>query len=289
MGLADSVKEKGEKGARLVRRVYYTSGLREAHIRYHGLRLRAVNGRVRNGAGIALYVDPDDRRGRLMSRYHGKFDTDAVGLWNHLYTRLDSSVLLDVGANYGEVSLSRRYPAGTIIHLIEVNEAVLRRLRRSASRLDADVRIHEWAASDRGGEATFHIAPRHSGLGSLDLDIEGATVNVTLRRIDEAIEVPTGARLLFKIDVEGHELPVLRGMQNLLARCDEWAGFCEASHLSEADAAELLDRFAVHSVEPETWRLVRAHQPSEILSPGDGFTKDVVLAPPSGLPAGLQT
>ncbi len=85
--------------------------------------------------------------------------------------------------------------------------------------LPANVRVHNLAASDAVGEATLSIAdgPRGSeGRGTLNLDGR-ATIKYPVKTValDDLDLKNVG---FVKIDVEGHELAVLRGAAKLLRR-----------------------------------------------------------------------
>lgn len=122
---------------------------------------------------------------------------------------------LDVGAWYGPWSywLARCFAR---VHAFEPNPDLARSLTRG---LPSNVSVHPVAASDQSGTAQLTVPLGGRGtegrarLGHLDDG--GRPVTVETRRLDdfgfEDVRV-------VKIDVEGHELDVLRGAQDLLAR-----------------------------------------------------------------------
>lgn len=268
----------------LVHEVYDRTPLVRLHLAWCGIRLALNGGRVRNRAGVTLFVDRGDERGRRLAARRGRCDKDAVGLWNALCDAYRPDVVVDVGANYGEVVLSRSYGASTAVHLVEPSPAVLPFLLRSAARFPHRVLVHQVAASDQAVVAPFRIPTTSSGLASLVHDVDGADVTVECRRVDDLVVCPEGATLVFKIDVEGHERAALDGMRRLLDAAHEWIGFCEGMHLRPADAAALLEDFDVYIVEPETWRLTPVLDAADVVRPPLGHMKDVVLcrrgAPP---------
>ena len=136
-------------------------------------------------------------------------------------------VAIDVGANVGihACALARVVgPHGRVIALEPVS-TLAGRLRANCVLNDLrNVEVVEKAASSRTGtEVFFSAAPSEAnqGQGSLYERTELVQVpqEVELETVDSIIEARGIARLrLVKIDVEGHELAVLRGMENAL-RC----------------------------------------------------------------------
>ena len=88
-----------------------------------------------------MFVDPTNRRGRRVRRRIGVSSSHNMELWRQIVQSGSWQTVLDIGANYGEVALSTRYPAGATIHLFEPNPylredaaASMRRLRYSGKR-----------------------------------------------------------------------------------------------------------------------------------------------------------
>jgi FkbM family methyltransferase len=126
---------------------------------------------------------------------------------------------LDVGANKGIYTyLCRKYCER--VYAVEAHPELARQLRRSFHR---KVQVLQYALSDNAGTATIHV-PMVSGKqvdtrGSLETrSVEGyafKSIEVTTRRLDDLALRDVG---FLKIDVEGHELSVLRGAMGFLER-----------------------------------------------------------------------
>ena len=84
------------------------------------------------------------------------------------------------------------------------------------------VSVHPFAVSDAAGSFALNIAPDTNRGGSrLDTDhVEGfaGTCMVQAKRMDDLWD-GFAAPIIAKIDVEGHEEKVLRGMETMLAAC----------------------------------------------------------------------
>ncbi|WP_326556107.1 FkbM family methyltransferase [Micromonospora sp. NBC_01796] len=230
----------------VLRQAFHISGGQRVRIVAQRTALRARSGAFRNEIGVRMHADPTDIRGVLLAMYHGNLDRSAVATWRRLAEELRPTVALDIGANYGEVAFSTRYHQRLRqLHLVEPNPAVLHRLRETVRHSGADypdIVLHEGAASDESGTArlNFHT---HSGVSSLRLPSDRG-VSVDCFRLDERITLDPDDSLLFKIDVEGHELAALEGMAGLL-RGRQVAGICEVMHADDELLEFLCDHFAV--------------------------------------------
>ncbi len=130
---------------------------------------------------------------------------------------------LDVGANHGAFALmacSLVGPEGAVYAFEPQPElaGLLQACFQANSFWNAGV--HQVALSDHAGTTTFYI-PVHSGCAGVYRDFSGKGAHrelaVPLVTLDEHIKtLHAPAKLFIKLDVEGSELPFLRGAQDTL-------------------------------------------------------------------------
>ena len=130
-------------------------------------------------------------------------------------------VVYDVGANIGLVSLALALHGADKAPALHAFEPEPENARALRANLEANavrsVTVHELALGDRQGSVTLYV-DRRVGAGSHSLIPRpglGARTEVELARADE-VAGRLGAPRMVKIDVEGAEHAVLRGMERLL-------------------------------------------------------------------------
>jgi FkbM family methyltransferase len=251
----------------VLRHAYYQSGVRRAHLGAHRAVLRARSGAIRNDIGVLLHADPADERGALLAMKRGVLDRSAVAIWRRIAAEERPSVAIDVGANYGEVAFSTRYQGLRELHLVEPNPAVLHWLNetvRGVAGTFPPVVVHAGAASAAAGSARLDLDNGYSGTASLGSGPGhggsglghsggggaghsggGGGPEVECFRLDERIAVADDDSLLFKVDVEGHELAALVGMSGLFDG-RRAVGICEVLHADEELVSYLCDTFDVY-------------------------------------------
>lgn len=129
----------------------------------------------------------------------------------------DDGVFYDVGSNFGYFSLNMAVRPGFCgqIHAFEPNpraHADLNSLIRQANMTET-ISAHDCALSDHHGSQRLRIDSAHTALAKLADNGEGIYVEVETL---DGLEAP--APHVIKVDVEGHELPVLRGGEEMLRR-----------------------------------------------------------------------
>lgn len=188
-------------------------------------------------SGRVIHVDPSEPRGWKIIRGLGVGNQPSViAMWIRAIEVLDPTVAIDVGVNYGEILLSGDYRGCRAVMAIEANPTLRPIIERSlAVHPDRSrITLHQILASDEdGGTATLRIDPAWSGTASTTLtEGRGAQKllsHVVPTRTLDALCPPAGSpdRLLFKIDAEGWEPQVLRGMSRLLTTAEEVVGLVE--------------------------------------------------------------
>lgn len=127
-------------------------------------------------------------------------------------------VFIDVGANSGYYSLMAASILGTDKSVIslEPNKKAFTRLARNVelNSFENRIRALNVGASDETKQGTLYLSAEEDGLSSL-VKITPKTSKIDLIRLD-SIFVDIPERFVCKIDVEGYELNVLKGMTKLL-------------------------------------------------------------------------
>lgn len=132
---------------------------------------------------------------------------------------------IDIGAHKGAYTfwLARRVGRGGTVVSVEPQQRVAAGLEQSVAAWGMrQVRVINAAASNRAGQGTINI-PRDSthgaSMGALDADRAVDVTPVRLVTIDELVGEHALARLDFvKIDAEGHEIEIVEGGLDAIAR-----------------------------------------------------------------------
>lgn len=169
--------------------------------------------------GAPLHINTRDEIGlwRAARSAEGNviFRDEAASLLNLALVLQPGDVFIDIGANVGLYSSVlaryRHLSAASKFIAIEANPGTAGRLRRSLA--GANVEVLNIGASDRATELAFA-----SGVTSGVFKVAPAgqcdgLINIRCERLD-ALPLPLGD-LVLKIDVEEHELPVLKGAARL--------------------------------------------------------------------------
>jgi len=146
-----------------------------------------------------------------------------------LLARLPVTVAWDIGANVGAWSLflAGLHPQMQVISFEPDPENVrLLELNRKRNQIDRIV-IRELALSDSSGKTTFYADRlsgstgsliRNDGFTEVMFGVKRRPINVQMSTIDAEVAGGTQPPEFIKIDVEGHELSVLRGARETLSK-----------------------------------------------------------------------
>jgi FkbM family methyltransferase len=182
-------------------------------------------------------------------------------LLSKLVTRLDHRTLIDVGAEQGALSAGMLDAGVQELHAFEPHPTNADALR---ARFDGDdrVTIHAYAVSDRDGAGELHVSRRgdgtplpfgHTLLEPVDTDEIGwaESMTVTLRSLQSLIddgEIPDRVGIL-KIDTEGHDLSVIKGMGRLTAdvvMVEHWTDLPQGLGVCPWTTRDLLEALEPH-------------------------------------------
>ena len=152
------------------------------------------------------------------------WEKKTMSIWSELVQRAD--VIFDIGANTGLYALvARTLQPKAEIHCFEPVKGTFRLLQKNMERNQFDCHLHEIALSDQTGEATIYlkkgtdfaysVTVNKNTLDSADVD----AVTIRTQTIADFIEEQQLEHIsLMKIDVETHEVEVLKGMGDYLNR-----------------------------------------------------------------------
>jgi|LakMenEpi03Aug12_release.lakeMendotaPanAssembly.Ray.scaffolds.fasta_scaffold299146_1 FkbM family methyltransferase len=182
-----------------------------------------------NGIGLThlvdetpIYINTDDFGCPSNFINGGKYEEE----YYHLLAsfRNPETVFLDIGANLGVFSLrfSKIIKKGKII-AFEPNPTIYKLLSRSIhlNGLSNVIKSYNYGASDKNFEGFLSVPSNHAGGASISENFNGTEgFNISAKVLDELLSDLDHFDIA-KIDVEGHELNVLKGMSKLLARSKE--------------------------------------------------------------------
>lgn len=170
----------------------------------------------RNFGEFRLYLDPflPGISGRLLRA--GAREEAFMSLLRREVT--EGMTVLDIGANVGYTTMTLASIVGPAGHVfaVEPDPRNLKLLRGSIrlNRWDERVSVHPCAVSDRDATAAFRIA-RRSNLNSLDMTHhtrDANTIEIPVVSLDSFFRDRPPPNFI-KMDIEGHEVNVLRGFE----------------------------------------------------------------------------
>lgn len=132
-----------------------------------------------------------------------------------------ADVFFDIGANWGSFSLCAARAGCRRVEAFEPNRKVFGTLAANILLNDYQDRIRAWniAAGARDESGYLSIDPRATDVSSLSPERMPEKWNYTdrqdclIRRVDSLLPV-SGQSVFIKIDVEGHEIEVLKGLSD---------------------------------------------------------------------------
>jgi len=208
------------------------------------------------------FVDPDDLIITPQMIVYRQWEASLSEFVSRLCT--PDTIMVDVGANFGYFTCL----AGTLIgphgsgrvFAFEPNPKLARLLRTNCeiNWSMAPITVHQAAVADFTGSAHLQIPTSHGANATLSQLAPGSdaqSVEVDIVRIDDIIPVDLKVDLL-KIDVEGHELKVLLGAQETIARSPdirivmEWSmPQIRDAGIDPADIVSVIDGFACYNAD----------------------------------------
>ena len=222
---------------------------------------------VTNGAGHRLYLDPRDARAESLVAHAGDVNPDSLLTWKLALAQGPWDLVVDVGANYGEMIANADLSDAARIVAFEPNPGLLPFLNRTARELPWDVEVEPVAlGNSEAGTALLTVDLDWSGSSTLKsgaelhfADHNTTTSEVPVTTLDAFLRGVPIDRMCVKIDVEGAELDVLLGASGTLDRVLDALVMIEILHLSVQEIAMLARRYPMFVLDTADQRLVRVH------------------------------
>lgn len=184
-------------------------------------------GKYKNINGVMFDIDPDFDP-VIKSMFFGCYEMETTEVMKGALKKGD--IFIDVGANIGYFSAIGASLVGKIgqVHSFEPVPQYFQRLGKMAS-MNSGYRImtNQCALGEESCKAKVDITSRQNigwntmVPGLMNHALRKESIEVPVIRLDQYIEEKgLGEIALIKIDVEGFEFPVLKGLSNYLASAD---------------------------------------------------------------------
>lgn len=151
--------------------------------------------------------------------FYDDFEREQLDYLLSAARRLQCRTFVDVGANIGYYTVKAK-ASGLFSRLLafepDVRNADQLRANLFLNGLSGAVELHPVALSDRTGKVRF-VSFAETSTGQSRISAEEGDTEIEAVRFDELVRLD-GEHVLVKIDVEGHELSVVKGMGELLGR-----------------------------------------------------------------------
>ena len=199
---------------------------------WHHIDLIRTHSATYLGNGVALTYLPDqtpvlvntpDYYGPLNLINGGRYEEENIDL---LFSFVDdhTHTFVDAGANLGYFSLrmaERLRQHGKVLAFEpHPRMAELTRYNAIINGLEPVVTVHQFGLSDVEADVDFSFPKGHMGggvIGNAGQPERFDSIRSRVQRLDDVLDADATVDLM-KIDVEGHEPAVLRGMQRIMAR-----------------------------------------------------------------------
>jgi FkbM family methyltransferase len=202
--------------------------------------------------GLLYYIDPTDTIIAPQMLIYRQWEADLTRLINALLE--DATTFVDVGANFGYFSClaAKRLadkPQASVI-AVEPNPHLIKLLKRNAeiNWSLAPIKVIEAAAGEAAGPVTLFIPAEHGANGGLTNVDQALQVKVDMIRLDDIIS-PGLTVDVMKVDVEGHELGVLKGAADIIQRSPDIKIIVEWSPNQMRDAGVKVEEFKSFMIE----------------------------------------
>jgi FkbM family methyltransferase len=188
--------------------------------------------------GHKLILPFRDKRTHEISRFGVEGPDCEIRLARHYVRTLnETSVFFDIGANFGYFTAIGEV-SGARVSAFEANEKLYEILKMNFPARGTDI-VNALITDDEGGAADFYLVQGNEGRSTAKTEIakqltaQGMSISKSAMRtmtIDGYVEQTRRVPTHVKIDVEGSEHDVLRGMEDTLRRhCPEivtevWGG-----------------------------------------------------------------
>ena len=191
-----------------------------------------------HGSPHWIYIDPADPcaiKKVVHEPLRGKVSDNLI-FWRDFTAHLKPDLIVDVGLNYGECLFGTDYGSTVRMFGFEANPRLIPHLERSRKSHPAGERmtITHCLVSDAPAEGVpFLVNPDWSGSSSAVRELndrpEALEFKLPARTIDSVVPegLSQGAKLLFKMDIEGYESRALKGFVDTLGRVSLAVGFIE--------------------------------------------------------------
>ncbi|MDL4843072.1 FkbM family methyltransferase [Aquibacillus rhizosphaerae] len=205
-------------------------------IKYKTLKIHKIPQKITLPSARILYVNAKENRGRALLISNGTTQKRLHHFWTHAVKEYRPDLVIDVGVNYGECIFSATYPLESNIIGIEANRNLLKYINRSkdAHPNKAQISIINAIASDKELDENFFYIDKHwSGTSTASYIPKHSLVekvpvsSITIDGFLDKDKNRSYRSVLFKVDVEGYEAFVLKGMTNLITNSPSLLGFIE--------------------------------------------------------------
>lgn len=193
-----------------------------------------VRSAVTNARGHTIYLLEGDQRAAALANAGGSLTPSTLAMWQQVLASQPWELVVDVGANYGEMLLGVDLPAGAKIAAFEPEPRIRACLDRSLAEAGLTVDVRSEAVSATAGVASFFVDVAWSGTSRLAATGPAGDglreEEVTTTTLDLALLDSTARTACIKIDVEGAEDLVLAGASSWFNRLDDVALVVEILH-----------------------------------------------------------
>ena len=247
-----------------------------------------------------LYADWNEPRGKAILIGNAKGQSSIKRLWRQIVVQYDPEVIIDCGANYGEIVYYSDYKKGSRVFAIEADQRLMPFLEKSKAHHPnaEDISLlNAFVSESSSDEIDFFVDKDWSGRSSALQNYkmkEECLLKTKIRTIsvDSLLKHEHDFRLLFKIDVEGYEPFVLNGMIEALKECRSAIGIIEYNNefikkvglTSSEYFNELETKFSIYARQKNKWVSVKNNYPKflEILETENQVT-DLLLLTEEGI------